>query len=81
MPKKLTMQQILNRLMDLATHGASTHSPFICADLVDQEELFDIQEALGKLIADMADGMGPKHVRTICTRMPYIFSVKETTNG
>lgn len=49
---RITTKQIAKRLIEIAkmpgTHGMNR--TFICADLVDQECLYDIQDALMKLI-------------------------------
>lgn len=46
----MTQEKIIERLIRIAKMPAHPHSPFICADMVGQEELFNIQEALMKLI-------------------------------
>lgn len=70
----MTKKAILGRLVAIATHQGSHRDPFICCDLVVQEELFDIQEKLSQLMLDLATDIGPESEDMLCTRMPYAFS-------
>lgn len=68
---KLEKKQILIDLVKIAKMGGSHRDPFICCDTVYQENLFDIQEALGELLLKIA-----KDVRCeefLVEQMPYAF--------
>lgn len=70
----MTKRQILDRLIEIGKTGA--RNPFIVADRVDQEDLYDIQEKLTSLIADLADKVGNSGVNKVMKAFPYLFKVK-----
>ena len=41
---------IVTRLLEIATYVGEGRSPFICADTIDQEDLYVIQEKLASLL-------------------------------
>ena len=69
----MTKNQILKKLIAIAKTG-SGRSPFLCADLVDQEDLYDIQEKLSTLMADLANDVGTD---ILSTEFPWAFQTEK----
>ena len=50
----LTKLEILDRLIAIGKVGGGARSTMICSDLIDQEQLYDVQEKLQNLMEDVA---------------------------
>ena len=75
---KVGPREILDRLEDIAAMGGSNRDPFICCDLVGQEELFEIQNKLATLMLDVAHAIGNGASEGLAKRFPYIYSTEES---
>jgi hypothetical protein len=76
--KKLTPLQILSRIKAIAkTPACGSESPFVCCDLVGQDELFDIQHLLATLMLDIASSIGVKQEDKLVADFPYLFKQEE----
>ena len=69
----MTKQQILDRLIQIGKTG-SGRGPWVVADLVHQEDLFEIQEAFNALVADLATDIGGAGIDKIVKAFPFLFS-------
>ena len=70
--------EILKRLKKIAKMDGSFRDPFICCDLVGQEELFKLQDEFSKLMLEIAESIGDTEVRLLAKSMPYIYTINET---
>lgn len=50
----MTANDLLNKAIAIGKMKGSHSSPFICCDLVDQDNLYAVQEALRALMLDIA---------------------------
>ncbi len=71
----MTKKQILNRLIKIGKTG-SGRGPWVVADLIHQEDLFDIQEAFNSLVGDLATDIGNDGIDKITKAFPYLFSTE-----
>lgn len=80
---KLTPVKILARIKAIAktpacgSDSSHTKSPFVCCDLVGQDELFDIQHSLATLMLDIASSIGVKQEDKLVADFPYLFKQEE----
>ena len=72
----MTKRQILKRLVDIAAiKNSASGSEFICCDMLYQETLFDVQEALSLLMSDIANLDGYKSQSMLARELPHVFGV------
>lgn len=75
-PRKgeMTKADIFDRLVDIAGTRASQREELLAADLVNQENLFEIQDKISGLLLDVANDLdrAPELVR----RFPYAFAAR-----
>ncbi len=74
----MTKKQILDRLIKIGKTG-SGRGPWVVADLIHQEDLFDIQEAFSALVADLATDIGNAGIAKITKAFPYLFKTEPVT--
>jgi hypothetical protein len=67
----MTKKEIVDRLLDLAKHQGSHRDPFVCCDLVHQENLVKIQDALMSLIEDLDKAAAVK-------ALPFMYARQES---
>lgn len=77
--QKKLRKQYLTRLIAISRMGKG-RSPFIVSDLVDQDDLFTIQDLLSQLMLDMAGG-DPELTGMLTKHLPYVFKAVAWTNG
>lgn len=64
----MNRKEVVTRLIGIAKTPGSSRSPFICCDLVDQENLFVLQDELMGLIDDL------DHNRAVA-ELPFMFNL------
>lgn len=72
----MTANDLLNKVIALGKAPGSYSSPFICCDLVSQENLFDVQEKLRELMLDIACFVEGGQER-LCKEFPYAFKAQK----
>lgn len=73
-----TKREILLRLTKIAGIGGGARSPMICSDLINQDQLYDVQEKLQDLMRDIAnDPEVPDGPALLSKAFPYIFKLKK----
>ena len=77
------LAETLRKLAEIAQLGGG-RSPFVCCDLVDQEDLFEVQEKLGETMlaaAQILDAYGVQRryacAELLADQMPYAFQLRE----
>jgi hypothetical protein len=78
MPKaipKLTMNDVLARLIAIANVGGGARSKMITSDLIDQEQLCDVQEKLQGLMTDVANQV-PGGGLKLTKDFPYVWKLR-----
>ena len=75
---KMTPVKILARIKAIAkTPACGSQTEFVCCDLVGQDELFDIQHELARLMLDIACSVGVKQEDLLVADFPYLFKQEE----
>lgn len=72
----MTKQEILNALIEIATHGE--RQPFLSSDCVDQDDLFVVQDKLGAVMAAIATDL---QTDVLEQKMPWAFACTRETDG
>ncbi len=78
MPKaatKLTMDDVLARLVAIANVGGGARSKMITSDLIDQDQLGELQEKLQSLMEDVA-AQAPGGGQSLAKAFPYIWKLR-----
>lgn len=73
----MTKDQLFHRLIGIAKMDGSSRDPFICCDLVGQDELFSIQEKLATLLLDLGNDIGKAD--QLSREMPHTFRLEKKT--
>lgn len=72
----MTAEQLLNKAIAIGKMKGSYSSPFICSDMMDQENLFAVQEAYRALLLDIACFVEGGQER-LCREFPFAFKLKK----
>ena len=71
---KKQLDEVFDGLRKLMAMDACGRSPFACADMVGQDELFEIQDALARLTLLAANFTG--QAEGLAKQFPYIYGVE-----
>lgn len=69
----MDMNKVFERLCKLAAMRGSHRDPILVCDLVDQDNLFEIQNALSGLLFDVAKSLGTDKLDVLVKKFPYAF--------
>jgi hypothetical protein len=69
------MIDVFQRLVAIAdgTNGGARGGTVLACDMIHQEALYDLQEGLAALLADVANACGPIQARVLATHFPSVF--------
>ena len=67
---------MFDKLCTIADLPASHRAPLLCADLVDQEVLVELQQQLAALMLEVAVELGAEAQEQLVRRYPYAFGPK-----
>lgn len=74
MSTKKQLDEVFDGLRKLMAMDACGRSPFACADMVGQDELFEIQDELARLTLSVANFTG--QAEGLAKQFPYIYGVE-----
>jgi len=69
----MDMNDVFDHLCKLAAMRGSHRDPILACDRVDQENLYEIQGALGGLLLNVAITLGPDKQKALAEKFPYAF--------
>jgi len=73
--KPITINDVFQRLVAIAaaTNAGARGGTVVACDMLHQEALYDLQEGLAALLADVANACGPTQARALTTHFPRVF--------
>lgn len=73
MATKKDLKVIFDKMVEFGAMPGGYRDPFLACDLVNQDNLFSLQEAYAALLLDMARLVGPEAEKTLISKFPYAF--------
>ena len=71
----MDMNQVFERLCKLAAMPVNgRQEPLLACDLVTQDNLYEVQDALCALLLDVAKTLGPEKQKALAAKFPYAFT-------
>ena len=73
--KPITINDVFQRLVAIAaaTNAGARGGTVVACDMLHQDALYQLQEELATLLADVANACGPNEVRVLQSRFPHLF--------
>jgi hypothetical protein len=71
----VTINDVFKRLVAIAdaSNGGARGGTVLACDMLHQDALYQLQEELATLLADVANACGPNEVRVLQSRFPHLF--------
>jgi hypothetical protein len=71
----MTINDVFTRLVAIAdaSNGGARGANVLACDMLHQSALYELQEGLATLLADVANACGPNEARALQSRFPYLF--------
>jgi hypothetical protein len=71
----VTINDVFTRLVTIAeaSNGGARGANVLSCDMLHQNALYELQEGLATLLADVANACGSNEVRVLQSRFPYLF--------
>ena len=71
----MTLNDVFTRLVAIAdaSNGGARGGTILACDMLHQDALYQLQEGLAALLADVANACGPTQARALTTHFPRVF--------